>query len=272
MRKQRIWKMLKRNTRRTLDVFNAIGKQRSGEFLACHKKRLTTLPASLILPLLCGHVKGRLKCPSHLTILLIHNYNYMPIAERSLRYVGINNFKVLKVAFNGQWRNTLKLLELKKFLDSGDCKTEYLIFFDSNDVVLRDDPKKAIEYLQGEDCDLLFSNTEFAGGYECMPGVREWTDQIAREKGYGKRYINSGVYIGKTSFLREVISAATAYVTDHDLTPEEYKNLRRKGVLSENLPSFPYGVGSDQVIFRYLHPKFYPKMKLDYEGKLALRR
>ena len=191
--------------------------------------------------------------------------------EKSLRYVGIENFVVLKVDPSIRWRNTQKIKELKKFLDSNRCKTEYILYFDSDDAVLRDEPEKAIRYLQEEDCELLFSNTHFEGHYKCMPHIKEWTDQIADKNGHDRLYINTGVYIAKTSFLREVIDSAIEYVTEHALSWEEYEELHQKGGLCERLPSFPKGVGSDQIILRYLHPNFYPRMKIDYKGRLALR-
>lgn len=269
-------RMIKHNYTRVkdiiLDVFRAYKQRREWEYLSIHKRSLTKLPSSLVLPLLCGHVKGKLNCPPEITILLIHNYKKEPIMEKSLRYVGIENFVVLRVAFNGAWHNTLKLSELKKFLDSDRCKTEYILFFDSDDVVLRDEPEKAIRYLQEEDCDLLFSSTSAKGGYECIPHIQEWTDQIANKNGHDRLYINSGVYIAKTSFLRKVMDSAIEYITEHDLSRDEYRELRQKESLCERLSSFPKGVGSDQVILRYLHPRFYPRMKIDYKGRLALRR
>ena len=203
--------------------------------------------------------------------------------EKSLRYVGIENFVVLKAEFNGAWHNTIKLLELKKFLDSNRCKTEYILYFDSDDAVLRDEPEKAIRYLQEEDCELLFSSTHWEGGYACMPHIKKWTDQIADKNGHDRLYINTGVYIAKTSFLREVIDSAIEYVTEHDrqgveyyVTEEHYvtehRELFQKWSLREGSPSFPKGVGCDQIILRYLHRQFYPRMKIDYKGRLALRR
>lgn len=104
-----------------------------------------------------------------------------------------------------------------------------------------------------------------------MPRVKAWADQIARENGYKNLYINAGVWIGRTAFMRQVFKAALTYITKQDLSREEYKHLRSEGTLCKKLPRFPKGVGSDQVILRYLHPRFYPRMKIDYAGKLALR-
>ena len=61
------------------------------------------------------------------------------------------------------------------------------------------------------------------------------------------------------------------FVTDRDLSLEEYRIFRAQGKLGDVLPEFPKGIGCDQVILRYLHPEFYPRMQIDYLSKLATR-
>ena len=270
--KRRFMRRIKRPLALIQDVLFAYRQRRDWPYLAIHKRSLTTMPPWFAVPLLCGHVKGKLSCPAEITILLIHTHDKETILEKSLRYTGIKNFVVRVIELDRPWCASMRDRELKNFLDSGSCKTEYILFLDSDDVALRDNPAKALQYLKDEDCDMLFSDTAFLGGYECMPEIKGWTDEIAAKSGFGQRYINAGIFIAKTSFLREVMESVMQYVTDHDLSREEYRELRRNGCLCERLPSFPEGVGDDQVIFRYLHPKFYPRMKIDYRGRLALRK
>ena len=71
--------------------------------------------------------------------------------------------------------------------------------------------------------------------------------------------------------FRILLETVLAYVTDDEISLKEYAQRRRNGTLSERRPEFPKGVGSDQVIFRYLQPQFYPRIKVDYTGRLALR-
>ena len=75
---------------------NAYRHRKTWPYLTVHKRSLTKLPASLVVPLLCGHRKGALRCPPNLTIVLVHNYAAEPIMETSLRYVGIERYVVLK--------------------------------------------------------------------------------------------------------------------------------------------------------------------------------
>ena len=99
----------------------------------------------------------------------------------------------LKPKLNRPWYNAVKLETILNYLKSGSCKTEYIMFCDSDDAILRNDPKKAIQFLQEENCDLLFSRTKCKVGYECMPQVKAWADQIAQEQGAPGWYLNSGV-------------------------------------------------------------------------------
>ena len=202
---------------------------------------------------------------------MIHNYDKISLAEKSLRYVGINNYVVLKPEINGPWRNSEKLVTLKKFLESKTHKFKYIFYLDSADVILRDNPRKTLTYLQEQNCDLLFSKTAFSAGYDCMKDRETWTCNVAEKHGHSSSYLNSGVYIGTVDFLLEVLESALEFVTNNDLTPREAWELLQHGRLCERLPDFPKGVGSDQMIMRYLYPKFYPRMKIDYQGRLALR-
>lgn len=248
--------------------------QKGGQLdcVVVHHGWLTKQPAMLLLPLLCNHVKGKLRCPSDMTIVLVHNYRRRPMMEKSLRYAGIKDFVVLRPRPRGPWNGAAKLLPLLQYLSSDSCPTEYVLYCDSRDCVLRADPAAAIECLRNEDCDLLLSSTRFPGGYECMPQIKRWSDAVVAECGYEQRYLNAGVFVGRTTFVRQVLEAASEYVTEQDLSRRELDRRILGGSLRERLPGFPQGVGSDQIILRYLHPRFYPRMKIDYRGRLALPR
>jgi hypothetical protein len=43
------------------------------------------------------------------------------------------------------------------------------------------------------------------------------------------------------------------------------------GKLCEALPDFPKGVGCDQAIIRFMHPKFHPRVKIYYQDQFASR-
>jgi hypothetical protein len=217
-----------------------------------------------------GELKESFKPHPDLTILTAHNYAKPPLIEQSLAHLGIRECcDVLKPAEGVTWRNTLKIKLVIEYLKASQCKTKLLMVCDARDVVLRQGPEKIVEVFEGYECDLLFMSTKWLGGYKCMPKVKEWADNI-----YPGRYLNAGVYVGRPDFILEVMTEATKYLAEDPITKEEKQALGR-GIrdtsLCERLPDFPRGVPSDQYILRYLHPKYYPRMKIDYINRLAWR-
>ena len=215
-------------------------------------------------------LKGAFKAHPDLTFATVHNYAEPSLFEQSLSHLGIRDCcDVLKPAKGATWRGTLKIELILGYLDATQCKTELLMVCDARDVVLRQSPQIIVEVFKEYECDLLFMSTRYPGGYMCMPKVKEWADNI-----YPGRYLNAGVYIGRPDFIFEVLTGATKYLVEDPITGEEQKALGR-GIsdtrLCERLPDYPRGISSDQHILRFLHPKYFPRMKIDYTNRLAWR-
>ena len=190
----------------------------------------------------------------------LSGYEDVSILESNLDYLGID-LVVLKDA-RLPWRNTFKFEIVLNYLNSGECDTEYFMYCDAIDVIFKDDPQRVIDIFESEDCDALFMSTNATDGYSCMPEVKEFADKI---NGGNGRYLNSGVYIGKTSFVKEMFEEAIKYAIPHGVTMGEYHEW-----LKTNPPNYPQG-SQDQDIFRYIEPKFYPRLKIDYKNKMAYR-
>lgn len=228
--------------------------------IAIHDDPITSLPPAILLPLVAGHLKGKVRHSSELEVVLVHNLPQDTIAEKSLRFLGVRDFTVLRPKGVTKWRHALKLVELEKFLEN--CRKRYILYVDSTDVVLRTDPTFAIRCLEANQCDLLMSSTTSKRAYKWMPEVHRQTDEIAARHGFQGLYPNAGVFAGTRDFLSEIVADAMQYVYEDDLT--ETKHI-------QDFPNFPHRVGSDQKILRYLFPKYYPRMKVDYENCLAIR-
>ena len=95
-----------------------------------------------------------------------------------------------------------------------------------------------------------------------MENVKIFVDKINGDSG---RYLNSGVYIGKTSFVKEMFDMAMEYAIPHGVTMGGYREY-----LESKPEDYPKG-SQDQDIFRYIEPKFYPRMKVDYQNMMAYR-
>jgi len=223
-----------------------------------------------------GGYKDAFNKPDNLTILTVRNegsleeriipslqgYEDKSILEANLEYLGIQPLVVLTDS-RLPWRNTFKLEMLSNYFKAGKCTTDYFMFCDAVDVIFKDDPQRVIDILETFDCDALFMSTTSPDGYNCMPKVKEFVDELNNGTG---RYMNTGVYIGRTDFIKELIEDALQYAFPHGTTMDEHHAW-----LNSNPPNFPIGA-DDQCILRYIEPKFYPRLKVDYENKMAYRR
>ena len=221
-----------------------------------------------------GRLKGAFKLPSNLTIVTcrnegtmvdrllphLHEYEYTSILEFNLDYLGID--LVVLTDAKLPWRCTFKFEMIHNYLNSGECKTEYFMHCDAIDVIFQDDPQTVIDIFESFDCDCLFMSTNALDGYSCMPEVKRFVDEINGNNG---RYLNSGIYIGKTSFVKEMFDEAIKYAIPHGVTMDKYREY-----LESKPEDYPRG-SQDQDIFRYIEPKFYPRMKVDYQNLMAYR-
>ena len=219
--------------------------------------------------------KNAFKMPKNLTIITCRNEGPMTerlvdsligwveisVLEKSLEYLGIEGLVVLKDD-RLPWRNTFKFEMLHNYLNSGKCNTEYFMCCDAIDVIFKKDPQEVIDIFESFNCEALFMSTQGSDGYSCMPEVKRFVDEINGNNG---RYLNSGVYIGRTEFVKEVISEAMNYAIPHGVTMDKYKEY-----LNSSPKDYPKG-SQDQDIFRYIEPKFYPRMKVDYQNLMAYR-
>ena len=126
----------------------------------------------------------------------LSGYENTSILEDNLKYLGID--LVVLTDKSLPWRNTFKFEMLNDYLK--DCPTEYFMCLDAIDVIWVDEPQKVMDIFKSFDCDVLFMSTHSTDGYNCMPKVKEWVDTVNSKN----RYLNSGVYIGKTSFVKEM--------------------------------------------------------------------
>ena len=70
---------------------------------------------------------------------------------------------------------------------------------------------------------------------------------------------------GKTKFVKKFFEEGIKYIQPHGVTMDEYKNY-----LNSNPANYPIG-SQDQDIFRFIQPKFYPDLQIDYKNLMAYR-
>ena len=218
--------------------------------------------------------RNSFKLPDDLTIVTCRNegsmedriiphlsgYEDVSILESNLDYLGID--LVVLTDDRLPWRNTFKFEMIRNYLSSGECKTEYFMCCDAIDVIFQSDPQEVIDIFESFNCECLFMSTHSVDGYSCMEEVKNLVDKI---NGGNGRYLNSGVYIGKTSFIKKVFDEAIKYAIPHGVTMDEYREY-----LKSEPKDYPNG-SQDQDIFRYLEPDFYPRLRVDYDNLMVYR-
>jgi hypothetical protein len=231
-------------------------------YLVIHRASITrVLDHDFLMRVFCTPKRPIAPNPD-MTIVLIHNRQEKTLAEKSLDVFGLP-YVVLRQDPSIPWRNSVKVTALLNWLRAGKCKTKYIFYLDSDDAFLNGDPAKAIEYLNDERCEMLVSNTGFCA-YGGMPEVENWAHRTgAQFVSHESVHMNTGIYIARTDFLLELMQAASEFVTDHD--------VRWNKRTYETLPSFPTACGCDQILLRYLHPRFFPRLMIDYHQRLAIR-
>ena len=237
--------------------------------LLVHKSRYTEdVSPRILLPILCGPNRGRFRKPDNLAIMLIHNRDYKTVLEQSLDYLGIEGYSVIEPRLpHGVWIFSAKIPAALEF--ARNRTEEYILYADSDDAILIGDPLRAIRLLQDSGGEMLLSTTKFTR-YDLMPELEGWFEQLADDAGWSHSkyvHLNSGVFIARRELLVQLLEAAAKYVTDDDLTPEEFKKKRD----ARMMPEFPLHSGCDQSIYRFVYPSFAERLRLDYEGKLAIR-
>lgn len=175
--------------------------------------------------------------PADLTIITWNNgHKAMGIFEQSMDHLGI------PCVVLGQgvevWRNSYHKPMLT-YEALKDIKTEYIMGVDSRDAVIINDPKVILQQYKDQfDCDLVFSADLI--NWPSLALFRKYEDEIAEGSNSQFRYLNSGAFIGRTSFCRDFFKQAT------ELTP------------------IPGAEASDQGVLKQLLQETYPKVQMDY--------
>lgn len=178
--------------------------------------------------------------PPELTLVTCNNgHPSMGLFEESLRRVGLQ-CRVLGHGIdpwvNSQHKPRL-LLEAARTVD-----TELMLYADSRDAVLIDDPQRAVDLFRSLDCELLMGADMMS--WPALPAFRKFEKAVPEAAGTDFRYLNGGTWIGRAAFVQEFFEAA----------------LQTAPV--------PEASDSEQGILRQLFPRFYPRVRLDYRCQI----
>lgn len=214
--------------------FDLIGTSENGYFWDFKEKIRLKIPTAPVLQ--------PAKVAEKLTVIFVSNLQESGSGPRSLDFFGIP-YRILGSHITQWTSNGLKLELLEKELPS--IRTKYFMLLDSNDTFVINDLAQAIELFETEfDCDILLNAGQnlWPGWLDSMKEYRLFCDQIGEQFESPHRYVNTGAFIAKTDFYREIV-----------------KNF---DINEAPLP------GDDQAAFYPLYKQYYPRIQLDYYCKI----
>lgn len=176
-----------------------------------------------------------------LTILTCNNgHEAMGLLEKSLDHLGIPYMVRGQGIF--PWINSKH--KPKVILEATqEIETKYILYADSRDAIFLGNPQIILEKFEHEfSGEMVFSADRFN-----WPTIKEFQlfeDSIPEATNSEFRYLNGGIWIGKTEFCREFFKAV---------------------VMTEPATEAP---DSEQGILKKLFKNYYPKVQLDYQCKM----
>jgi hypothetical protein len=204
---------------------------------------------NLSLSILQNPNSTRYRVPQEVTFVTYHNYHFRCLIERCYECYGINDFVVLgKEVQDWDWGSKVKVV--LDYVESGACKTKYVLCTDADDVLLVKDPFPLLDRFHSYSCDILFCNT-----FVDYPSNKE--------------YRNFETLTYYTHPLHCRLSAG-AYLADKEALVVYLRELltayREKASWAMDTGGF-----FDQLGWRYLHSKYYPKIRVDHRCRIFKR-
>ena len=171
----------------------------------------------------------------NLTLITCNNgHEAMGLFERSVERLG------LRVEVFGQgidpWVNARDKPRVLAEALAG-LTTEFVLYADSRDAVLLDDPRLAIDRMP-PGCDFWLGGDRI--NWPALPRFRDFERRLPGAAASEFRYLNGGAWIGRTAFVREFFARAL------------------------ETPPLPDAPESEQGILKTLFPQYVPAMQLDY--------
>ena len=193
-----------------------------------------------------------------LTVFTFNNTPSEGILEISLNRLGIP-YTILGKNINS-WKNIHKIKLLNDALDEID--TEYTLVLDCFDVIVIRHLSAVIGMFQQHDCKMLFNcEAVFFPDFGENFITTSFKEKERFLSNSIRPYLNSGMYIAETAFLRNLM----AEMIDFDFF--DYYNpslLPDKNSYYQHQKSFH----SDQLLYHHMYIKYFPQIRLDHHMHL----
>jgi len=210
-------------------------------------------------------LQGQLQRPADLDVVLCTTRATKQYTEKSLEYLGIDDFVVLGRHLE-DWKHIYKLKLIVDHIKKNP-QPGLLLHLDAPDVLVMGDLQAAVDHFHADfECDLLFGaeknsapGSKTAG--DIMQSEVEFICRIEQfeEASYQApfQYLNAGCFIGRKEYILDVFSEALR-------TRKQMKLSSRLGWRGCG----GYMYNDDQLVLRELHRKHYPRIQIDHGNRI----
>ncbi len=189
-------------------------------------------------------------CSDHpdLTVITYNTGHDQTLLEACCDHVGLRDLVVLG---RGQpWSFELKILPVRDYLLSNPV-AENVLCLDAFDVLLFGCPDIILDRYSRSDAKVLFSST--AGNWPFSSEIGAFEEQVGASASPAHRHLNSGAYIGKTSYVLECLE-------------EIADAIGSSAAWCRTSDGF-----DDQLAWRELHRRRYPDIQIDTTCSVFVR-
>lgn len=190
----------------------------------------------------------RYDTPGNVAFITYSNYKNPTLLERSYKAYAVPHIVVGRNI--QQWNWYSKIITIKEYLDSETNIPEYLVITDANDVLMVNAPSRIVDLFETYSCDILLQGT-FADWPPDEELSRFEMTQYPNHPLHCR--LNAGGYMARTQalkvFIKEIVSG--------------FENQKQE---------FMYqGKFDDQLAWRELHRRHYPRIKVDCRSLIFKR-
>lgn len=171
------------------------------------------------------------------------------IMESTLNKMGIPWLNIADYYTGGGLHGRRQLIKKPRMLYDSLHKinTKYIIGWDVGDTFFIDTPNKIVEIFETKfNCEMLFNCEPVCYPVEANEIYENWDDYTSHVNNSIFKFLNSGLWIAKTEFYREIYADIVSA-----------KKLTHKG-------SWP----GDQGVFQQIYKKYFPRIQVDHQCKI----
>jgi len=180
--------------------------------------------------------------------LTYNNQSGETLVERCYKRYGLNCSVLARDYHPWDWMG--KVRPVLNFLDSGECRDDFIVLTDADDILIVNDPRGARLSFEKYGCDVLFCNTVGDWPPDANNRAFEWSINSNRRF---HCHLSAGGYVGRRKAIMEMLTQII----------NRYDNGDERIIYN--------GGFDDQHAWRVMHSENHPRIQIDIYGNIFKR-